>query len=245
MFYLIATIIGIILIIVFTIYAPPRFVIVLISKLYPDVLFYINLPSDLKYIALTIDDFPNPNDLSISFRLLDVLRSYNARCTFFTIGSHVEKYENSSEIQALFERLIADGHEIGNHGWRDEKAIRLSENELCQQIIETETTITNYIPFDKKWFRPGSGFFNQTMIRNCSKLGYRLALGSVYPHDPQISFPKLNSFFISHKLYPGAIVILHDRLATIETLKMVLPAIRERGFQIVTLTQLINLKTNQ
>jgi peptidoglycan/xylan/chitin deacetylase (PgdA/CDA1 family) len=232
-------------ILIYFIYAPPRFAIFLISKFYPDVLFDIKLPSDLRYIALTIDDFPNVNDLSISFRILDILRLYDARCTFFTIGSHVEKYQNSPKIRVLFERLIADGHEIGNHGWRDEKALNLPEDELKQQIINTQKIINNYSSENTKWFRPGSGFFNRTMIELCTNLGYQLVLGSIYPHDPQISYPKLNSFFIEHKLYPGAIVILHDRLATIETLQRVLPAIQNRSFHVVTLTQLMNLKINR
>ncbi|CAF3035984.1 unnamed protein product [Rotaria sp. Silwood2] len=233
-----------IIILILIIYSPPRFVIFSLSKFYPDVLFHINLPSNLRYIALTIDDFPNVNDLSVSFRLLDVLRSYNARCTFFTIGSHIEKYENSSQIRILFERLIADGHEVGNHGWRDEQAIRLSRKELEQQIVNTEKIINKYTSLNTKWFRPGSGFFNRTMIQICTNLGYRLVLGSIYPYDPQISNSKLNAFFIENKLYPGAIVILHDRLATIETLQRVLPVIQKRAFHVVTLTQLMNLTTS-
>ncbi len=80
------------------------------------------------------------------------------------------------------------------------------------------------------------------MIRLCQKLGYRLVLGSIYPYDPQIPYPRLNSRFIEYKLYPGAIVILHDRLVTIETLERVLPAIQRQNFQIVTLSELNDLK---
>ncbi len=245
MLYLIPIVcLSIVFLIIFIIYCQPRFAIYFLSKYYPDVLFYIDLPSNLRYISLTIDDFPNANDLSISFRLLDILRSYNARCTFFLIGSHVKKYEDSSQIRILFERLITDGHEIGNHGWKDEEAIRLSESELERQIIETENIINNHTnSFKKKWFRPGAGFFNQTMIRISTNLGYRLVLGSIYPYDPQMPHPRLNSRFIEYKLYPGAIVILHDRFATIETLERVLPAIQRQNFQVVTLTQLTDLKT--
>ncbi|CAF1449086.1 unnamed protein product [Rotaria magnacalcarata] len=236
--------ICLILIIIFMIYAPPRPLIVIMSKCYPDVLFYMRLPSNLKSIALTIDDFPNVNDLSISFRLLDILRLYNARCTFFTIGSHIGHYEDSPEIQRLFECLKADGHEVGNHGWRDEKAVCLSEDEFQGQIKNTQKIINTYVSCVNKWFRPGSGFFNRRMIRNCIDLDYRLVIGSIYPHDPQIPFPRLNSFFIEHKLYPGAIVILHDRFITIETLERVLPAIQRHDYHVVTLTQLMNLRRN-
>lgn len=247
MWYMIPNIIIIcfILIIIFIIYATPRFIINFISKIYPDVLFHVNLPSNLRYIALTIDDFPNATDLSISFRLLDILRLHNSRCTFFTIGSHITECNDSSRMQILFERLIEDGHEIGNHGWRDEKAVYLSQNALQQQILDTENIISNYTSLNKKWFRPGSGFFNRTMIQLCNNLGYRLALGSVYPHDPHMPHPRLNSFFIEHKLYPGAIIILHDRFATIETLERVLPAIKKQAYHIITLTELINMNANR
>lgn len=230
-------------IVVFIIYCQPRAAIFLLSKIHSDVLFFVDLPSNLLYISLTIDDFPNPHDLSISFKILDLLRLYNARCTFFLIGSYVEKYGNSLEIQTLFERLKADGHEIGNHGWRDERALNLSENELRRQITETENIIRNHTDtFEKKWFRPGSGFFNRRMIQICANLGYRLVLGSIYPYDPQITNPTLNSYFIEYKLHPGAIVILHDRLITIETLQKVLPAVQRKRFEIVTVTELIELK---
>jgi len=229
-------------IIVFIIYYQPRAAIFLLSKIYSNVLFYVDLPSNLRYISLTIDDFPNPDDLSVSFEILDLLRLYNAKCTFFIIGSHVKKYENSLEIQNLFECLKTDGHEIGNHGWRDERAVSLSADELKRQIIETENIIRNHTNiFEKKWFRPGSGLFNQAMIRLCSTLGYRLVLGSIYPHDPQIRNPTLNSYFIESKLHSGGIVILHDRLITIQTLQKVLPAIQRKHFQIVTLTKLVDL----
>lgn len=159
----------------------------------------------------------------------------------FTIGSHVKKYENSSEIKLLFERLTADAHEIGNHGWRDEQAIRLSPNELRQQIIDTESIINKYAVLERTWFRPGSGFFNRTTIEIGTSLGYKFALGSIYPHDSQIPHPRLNSYFIEHKLYPGTTVILHDRFATIQTLHRVLPAIQKQNHHIITLTLLMDI----
>jgi len=81
------------------------------------------------------------------------------------------------------------------------------------------------------------------MIQICTNLGYRIVLGSIYPYDPQLPHPRLNSRFIEYKLHPGAIVILHDRFATIETLQRVLPAIKRQHFHVVTLTQLMDLKT--
>ena len=230
----------------FLVYSPPRLFIRYISNFYPDVLFHVDLPSSLPYLALTIDDFPNSQNLSVSFQLLDLLRQYDAKCTFFTIGSNVDRYGDSGELKTLFERIETDGHELGNHGWRDEQAIRLSPEALEEQILHTQTIMSNASPSRAtKWFRPGSGFFNRTMINLCTRLGYRLVLGSIYPYDPQIPYSTLNSFYIQSKLYPGAIIILHDRQATIATLERVLPAITQRAFRLVTLTELIEMKSHQ
>ena len=227
-------------------YYPPRLVIHYLSKFYPDVLFHIDLPRSQPYLALTIDDFPNSESLSVSFQLLDLLRQYGAKCTFFTIGSHVDRYRGSEDLKKLFDQIETDGHELGNHGWRDERATRLSPEVLERQILHTESIMNEFSPSrTTKWFRPGSGFFNRTMIDLCTRLGYRLALGSIYPHDPQIPYSTLNSFFIRSKLYSGAIIILHDRQATIGTLERVLPAIARRSFHLVTLTELIEMKSHQ
>ena len=233
---------SLIVLVAFLLYSPPRLIISVLGKLYPDVLFDVDVPPDCRCAALTIDDFPNRNDLSVSFRLLDTLRRYKAHCTFFTIGANVKAHAGSPRIKSLFDQLRQDGHEVGNHGWQDEKAISLSQNELEQQIRDTRTIIDGYTSSRTPWFRPGSGFFNRTMIQICTQLGYRLVLGSIYPHDPQISSPRLNSFFVEHKLYPGAIVILHDRTITIETLERVLPAIEQRRFRLVTLTELTQMR---
>lgn len=233
---------ALILLLAYTIYSPPKFVIHLLAKIYPDVLFHLDLPPSSRYIAFTIDDFPNSHDLSVSFRLLDLLRDHNARCTFFTIGSNIQRHQSSNRMEELFQRIATDGHELGNHGWRDEEAIRLSPAELEKQIHDTQTLMNRYSNRTTKWFRPGSGFFNRTMLNLCHRLDYRLVLGSIYPHDPQIPHSGLNSYFIRNKLYPGAIIILHDRRATIETLEKVLPEIEKRSFHLVTLTELQHIK---
>ena len=227
-------------------YYPPRLLIHYLSKLYPDVLFHVDLPRSQPYLALTIDDFPNSENLAVSFQLLDVLRQYGAKCTFFTIGSNVDRYRGSEDLKKLFDQIETDGHELGNHGWRDERAIRLTSELLEQQMLHTESIMNEFSPSrTTKWFRPGSGFFNRTMLNLCTRLGHRLVLGSIYPHDPQIPYSTLNSFFIRSKLYSGAIIILHDRQATIATLERLLPAIAHRSFYLVTLTALIEMKSHQ
>ena len=90
------------------------------------------------------------------------------------------------------------------------------------------------------YFRPGSGFFSDHMRALVSKMGYRLVLGSIYPHDAQISYWWVNARHILSMLRPGGIIICHDRRSwTIPMLRKVLPEAKKRGYRLVTVTELV------
>jgi peptidoglycan/xylan/chitin deacetylase (PgdA/CDA1 family) len=96
------------------------------------------------------------------------------------------------------------------------------------------------IDYPSNYFRPGSGFFTERMRVLVQKMGYRLVLGSIYPHDPQIPYWRLNSAHILSMLQPGGIIICHDgRSWTVPMLQRVLPEIRRRGYRVVTVTELL------
>lgn len=62
-----------------------------------------------------------------------------------------------------------------------------------------------------KWFRPGWGWFTPELVEAVQKLGYHTVLGSVWPWDVYSKWPLLNALYISAKVYPGAVIVLHDR----------------------------------
>ena len=73
-----------------------------------------------------------------------------------------------------------------------------------------------------------------------SRLGYKLVLGSIYPHDPQIQYPAANARHVLSMLKPGGIIICHDRRSwTIPMLETVLPEMKRRGYEIVTVSELL------
>ncbi|KAK3355937.1 hypothetical protein B0H65DRAFT_453647 [Neurospora tetraspora] len=95
-----------------------------------------------------------------------------------------------------------------------------------------------------KYYRPGSGFFSERMLSLVRKLGYRLVLGSIYPHDAQIGYAWLNARHILSMLSPGGIIICHDRRSwTPPMLRKVLPEMQRRGYKAVTVTQLLEEAT--
>lgn len=95
-------------------------------------------------------------------------------------------------------------------------------------------------------FRPASGWYNDRMVTDAAKLGYRTVLGSVYPFDAQVPFPKLSTWYMRQLIGPGSILVLHDGPErgprTAEVLRALLPELRARGFRVVTVSTLTELE---
>jgi peptidoglycan/xylan/chitin deacetylase (PgdA/CDA1 family) len=137
----------------------------------------------------------------------------------------------------------------------DELARALPDDELEAQIrkvqglIETAYRAEGKVPpgeVDKKrnYYRPGSGFFSKRMLRVVRKVGYHLVLGSIYPHDAQISWAWVNARHVLSMLGPGGVIICHDRRSwTVPMLTKVLPEMRRRGYKVVTVSRLLEEAT--
>lgn len=214
-------------------YKPPSFLISYFQWRWPDVLWHV--PTASKAIAMTIDDGPSEYTKEIT----EILEENDAHATFFVIGSQVAGHKDT------LQELVRKGNELGNHAMHDEPSRSLSDTILTEQIRSVEEMISSaYEAVDQeeppRYFRPGSGFFSPRMRDMLGKLGYRLVLGSIYPHDPQIHLWRVNASHILSMLQPGGIIICHDRRSwTIPMLRKVLPEIRRRGYHVTTITELL------
>jgi peptidoglycan/xylan/chitin deacetylase (PgdA/CDA1 family) len=219
--------------IVYCVYKPPAYVIGYLRTKYPDVLF--EETTSEKIIALSLDDAPSAH----TDEIMQVLRENDAHATFFVIGSQVDGRED--KLRAL----VRAGHELGNHAMHDEPSKSLSNDELERQVLEVKSKLTAAYTAENKiltnnYFRPGSGFFNFRMRDLLGNRGFRIVLGSVYPHDPQIPYPSINAKHILSMAHPGAIIICHDRRKwTAPMLRIVLPELKRQGYKIVTITDLV------
>ncbi len=211
----------------------PHWIVTLLRKQVPNVLYSVD--TDQPVVALTIDDGPDTPSTS---KILNVLKQHNAQATFFLLSSRIPGNES------LIKRTLTEGHEIGNHLTIDYPSILFPPHKFEQQLLEADKILSNYSTL--RWFRPGSGWFNQTMLATIDKHNYRMALGSVYPFDPQIPSSWFSTHYILHNVKPGSIIILHDRGGrgerTVKTLSVVLPELQRRGYQVVTLSELVNEK---
>ena len=229
--------IAILLIVPFyIIYKPPNLLIKYFQQRWPDILWQINTTE--KVVALTIDDAPSEYTLQI----LNLLVAHNATATFFVIGSQVLGREK------VLEDLVRNGNELGNHAMHDEPSRSLSDEQLTREITAVERTITQVhvaveVGGRPKYFRPGSGFFSDRMREVLKKLHYKLVLGSIYPHDPQVQMSWINARHILSMIRPGGIIVCHDRRGwTVPMLARTLPELRRRGYKVVTVTELVKME---
>jgi peptidoglycan/xylan/chitin deacetylase (PgdA/CDA1 family) len=225
--------------VLYIIYRPPALLVRYMMHLFPDVLWHVD--TQRKVVALTIDDAPSQHTADI----LRVLQSHQAHATFFVIGAQAQDQARKD----ILRDIVGAGHELGNHAWRDEGSITLSDDRLRTEITDVKTIITHtYTDADKplppNYFRPGGGLFSSRMRALVDKLGHRIVLGDVYPHDPQIPWAWHNSWHILSMVRPGSIIICHDRRSwTVPMLQRVLPELKKRGYEVVTVSQLLKEAT--
>jgi peptidoglycan/xylan/chitin deacetylase (PgdA/CDA1 family) len=210
----------------------PEWLIAHLRRRSPDVLYSVE--TTRKVVALTIDDGPDAHDTPL---ILDILDEYDAHATFFLITGHIPGNE------ALVEAMVTGGHELGNHMTADAPSIELGEEAFERELLNADAVLSEYT--DVTWVRPGSGWYNDTMLDTIKKHGYRCSLGSVYPYDPQIGFYLFSAYYVLGNVRPGAVIVLHDYdhrgERTAKALQIILPALKRRGYEIVTLSELTAL----
>jgi peptidoglycan/xylan/chitin deacetylase (PgdA/CDA1 family) len=143
--------------------------------------------------------------------------------------------------EAVLDAIHEAGHEIANHHRREVPSIDLPREEFVADLEESHRVLSRWgVP---RWFRPGSGWYDDAMLDILDEHGYGVALGSIYPLDAQIPWSGFAAWLIRWRAKPGAIVILHDRGArgerTALTLERVLPELGQRGYRVVTLSELV------
>jgi len=192
------------------IYLLPNYILDIL--LYNKNIIYKNIPNNI--FTLTFDDSPTKytNDI------LDYLKLYNIKAIFFIITDNIDGNEK------IMDRIVNEGHLIGNHGAKDKIHLFYNSHEFEKEVLESDIKIKPWMINNKyKYFRPGFGFFNNNMIKILKKFNYTIMLGNIFPYDSFIKSPVINTRYIKRKFKYGSIIILHDREWTLPTLKLLLP----------------------
>jgi peptidoglycan/xylan/chitin deacetylase (PgdA/CDA1 family) len=200
-----------------------------------------------KMISLTIDDSPDPRTTPL---ILDMLRKYNVRVTFFIIGERAKQYPE------LMKSIVNDGHLLANHDYHDRASLFAyikSHEDFMSDVNKTQIELLKITNTSRSnWFRPGVGLSFPGFTKYLGGQGYTSILGDVYPLDAHFPFSSLSIPWILCCIRPGSVVIMHDGTLkraenTIATLDYVIPKLKKQGYFFYTLDQMrsdeeLNLK---
>ncbi len=167
-----------------------------------------DIPTEEKVLYFTFDDGPIPE---VTPMVLDILRDFSAKATFFCVGDNVRKYPK------IFERILSEGHSVGNHtfhhlnGWKTPKEIYLDDVEQCHKLVSS------------KLFRPPYGKITREQAHTL-KSDYKIIMWDILCGDFDRRVTS-NDCFARMKKHasPGSIIVLHDSLKTQKCVRQALP----------------------
>lgn len=154
----------------------------------------------VRYAALTFDDGPSPYTSNI----LDILKQYGIRATFFVLGQELHKYPKT------IERMLQEGHVIGNHTWDHPDATKLSRFEIQHQIASTNEQIKNLTGSEVNLFRPPFGICNDEVVSVVHASGLINVLWNVDSRDWELTDPVPIHVRVLNQLRPQSLILLHD-----------------------------------
>ncbi len=196
----------------------------LLTKLYPSLVWRV--PGEENNLFLTFDDGPVPGPTEF---VLDELKRFDAKATFFCIGDNVRKHPQ------VFEKIKSEGHVIGNHtfnhlkGWNYSLEEYVSNTRLCSEVIGG----------GDKFFRPPYGRIKRSQIKALAGK-YKIIMWDVLTHDYSKNISRNNCLQGSiNATRGGSIIVFHDSLKAERNLTYVLPKFLEhfssRGFSFKSL----------
>ncbi|MDR6301667.1 polysaccharide deacetylase family protein [Mesonia maritima] len=184
-------------------------------------------------IALTFDDGPAPQTLEI----LNILKKYNAKATFFCIGHKID------ENPEIFRRIIAEGHTVGNHSYSHAKNIGFFSSKYIQRELESCNQAAKSIAkINMKLFRMPFGICNPNIKKALRKTELQPVGWSIRSFDALFSSPDFIFKNIQKKIRPGDVILLHDtQQHTPEILERLLILLQEKSLQSVTVNHLFKI----
>ena len=171
-----------------------------------------------KKIYLSFDDGPHPE---ITPWVLDQLKIWNAKATFFCIGKNVAAYPD------IYQRILMEGHRTGNHTMNHLNGWKTNTADYFNNILEAEKYI------DSKLFRPPYGKLTRFQGKALREAGYKIIMWSLLSADFDTRLNPSDCWELVEKNYrPGSILVFHDSEKAWPRLKVVLPKLLEQASRV-------------
>jgi peptidoglycan/xylan/chitin deacetylase (PgdA/CDA1 family) len=180
--------------------------------------------------ALTFDDGPS----AYTNRILDLLEHYGGRSTFFVSGPRM--LAGADTVMRAFDM----GNEIANHSWSHQDMRFQSDEEIVYEIQRASAAIASVTGISPPIFRPPFGMADERVADIAAGLGYSIIKWTVDPLDWRYRDADTVYRSIMSQVENDSIILVHDtRPTTAAAMERVIPQLIERGFQLVTVSELI------
>lgn len=189
--------------------------------------------TDKKQVALSFDAAWGNEDTDT---LLSILKENNVRTTFFMTGGWVDSYPDDVK------KIAAAGHDLGNHSQNHKQMSQLDADTCNFEISEVTKKVEALTGTKMCLFRPPYGDYNNQLIESANALGYHVIQWSVDSLDwKDYGADSIVDTVLNHKnLKDGAIILMHNGAKyTKDALPRVISGLKEKGFEIVPVSELI------
>jgi len=188
-----------------------------------------------KHVLLTFDDGPTPG---VTDKILDLLKEENIKATFFVIG------QKAAKSPKLLQRIIDEGHEIGNHTYTHVSIDGLGNEQALDEIRWNSNLVFdltgNYISL----FRPPHGRITKKQVRLIQDSGYDIVMWTVNADDfwqegRGMRSPQSIANRVNNRITKGDIILMHDNSQQIvDALPLIVKHLKKKGFYFVTISKL-------
>jgi peptidoglycan/xylan/chitin deacetylase (PgdA/CDA1 family) len=199
----------------------------MMSAVLPRQLFMTGGPQRCRQVCLTFDDGPHPEHTP---RLLDVLEELDVKATFFVIGRNAEQHPH------IVQRIVNDGHALGNHTWSHRALAGLAPGDLADEVHRTGELLRQLTGQDVRLFRPPMGKLSARQLVLLWGLRHSVVLWNCDPKDyPCQNRTELRTRLWDGNLRGGDLILMHDNHPfAAEVLPDLAAEVRARGMTFAT-----------
>jgi len=196
---------------------------------------FCNNPSETeKKIALTFDDGPSTYTLEV----LELLKKYNAKATFFCIGKNIEAHPE------ILQKVIDEGHLVGNHSYSHSTFFDFyTANQITEELQKTNKLLEKFTSKKINFFRPPYGVTTPSIRRALKITGHKVIGWNIRSLDGGTTNQELILNRIKKRVSPGGIVLLHDTGShSVSVLEQFLQFLQQNQYEVISVEELLNLK---
>jgi peptidoglycan-N-acetylglucosamine deacetylase len=184
-------------------------------------------PKEGARLYLTFDDGPHPAHTPA---LLDLLAEHGAHATFFAVGRDAQRHPE------LLQRILAEGHTLGNHSMTHAQLPRLAPPAQLEEITLADKVLSTATGKARHPFRPPHGKATPTVLAYSLFGRHPVVLWSLDSLDYKLSVPAVVKRLSDHAIQDGEIVLFHDDgLVAVEALRQLLPQWRSQQWKMEAL----------